>query len=96
MQSQFWVRGKIISMPGAMVIISRPRLPTCHRDRRGVYLSAWLAARGVRVSDTSGVVVEEKTWLNVAISAVRADVSLAREERPHPNARRVTLKICIP
>jgi len=49
-----------------MVVISGPRLPTCHDAIVGFIRQAGCAIRRVRVtlSDTSGVAVEERIWLN--------------------------------
>ena len=58
-------------MPGATVVISYPQLRTCHAIVVGFLRSAGLAIRRVRVrlSDASGVAVEEKSWFNDSTDA---------------------------
>lgn len=58
-------------MPGATVVISYPQLRTCHAIVVGFLRSAGLAVRRVRVrlSDASGVAVEEKSWFNDSTDA---------------------------
>jgi len=53
-------------MPEAMVVISPPRLQTCHDTVVGFICQAGCAIRRVRLrlSDASGVAVEDKIWLN--------------------------------
>ena len=62
-------------MTGAMVVISRPRLLTSHDT-----VVAFLRAAGcaivrvrVRLSDTSGVAVEERIWFNDTDAAALAE-----------------------
>jgi hypothetical protein len=53
-------------MPDALVVISRPRLRTSHDTVVAFLGQAGCAIRriSVRLSDASGVAVEEKIWFN--------------------------------
>ena len=68
-------------MTGAMVVISRPRLRTSHDT-----VVAFLRAAGcaivrvrVRLSDASGVAVEERIWFNDSTDAA----AIAEEVAEH-------------
>ncbi len=68
-------------MTGAMVVISRPRLRTSH-DTVVAFLRAAGCAIGrvrVRLSDASGVAVEERIWFNDSTDAA----ALAEEVADH-------------
>jgi hypothetical protein len=58
-------------MTAATVVISYPQLRTCHAIVVGFLRPAGLAIRCVRVrlSDASGVAVEEKSWFNDSTDA---------------------------
>jgi hypothetical protein len=58
-------------MVGATVVIRRPQLRTCHGIVVGFLRAAGHTIRRVRVrlSDVSGVAVEEKSWFNDSTDA---------------------------
>ena len=68
-------------MTCAIVVISRPRLRTSHDTVVGFLRQAGYAIRRVRVrlSDASGVAVEEKIWFNDSTDAA----ALAEEVAEH-------------
>lgn len=77
-------------MIGAMVVIDRAQLRTSHDTVAELLRSAGCAIGRVRVrlSDASGVAIEEKTWFNdstdaVALAAEVADhIARSASERP--------------
>jgi hypothetical protein len=68
-------------MTDAMVVISRPQLRTCHSIVVGCLRSAGHSISRVRVrlSDASGIAVEEKIWFNEDTDAT----ALAEEVAHH-------------
>jgi hypothetical protein len=67
-------------MPGAIVVIGRTQIRTCHETVAGFLRQAGDAIRrvSVRLSDTaSGVTVEEKTWFNDSTDAAVLAVEVA-------------------
>jgi hypothetical protein len=68
-------------MAGAMVVIGRPRLRTSHDTVVAFLRQTGRAIRRVRVrlSDASGVAVEEKIWFNDSTDAA----ALAEEVAEH-------------
>jgi hypothetical protein len=77
-------------MTDAVVVINRPQLRTCHSIVVGFLRAAGPTTRRVRVrlSDASGVAVEEKIWFNdstdaAALAAEVADhIVRSASERP--------------
>jgi hypothetical protein len=59
-------------MTDAVVVISRPQLRTCHSIMVGFLRAAGRTVKRVRVrlSDTSGVAVDEKIWFNDSTDAI--------------------------
>jgi hypothetical protein len=74
-------------MTDAIVVISRPQLRTCHGIVVGFLITAGRTIRRVRVrlSDASGVAVEEKIWFNDS-----TDATALAEEVAHHIARSVS------
>jgi len=68
-------------MPEAMIVVSRARLPTCHDTVVGFIRQAGSAVRRVRLtlSDTSGVAVEDKLWLNDSTDAAALAEEVAEQ-----------------
>jgi hypothetical protein len=68
-------------MTGAIVVISRPQLRTCHGIVVGFLRAAGRTTKRVRVriSDASGVALEEKIWFNDSTDAT----TLAEEVAHH-------------
>jgi hypothetical protein len=68
-------------MPGAIVVIGRAQMRTCHDTVVGFLRQAGSAVQRVRVrlSDASGVAVEENVWLNDSTDAA----ALAEEVADH-------------
>jgi len=68
-------------MTDAVLVISRPQLRTCHSIVMGFLRAAGHTIRRVRVrlSDASGVAVEEKMWFNDSADAT----AIAKEVAHH-------------
>jgi hypothetical protein len=74
-----------------MVVISRPQLRTCHSIVVGFLRAAGRTIRRVRVrlSEASGVTVEEKSWFNdstdAAVLAAEVADHIVRSARERPD-----------